>query len=170
MNPVELRLIGIVVLVMALLAGAWALVDNLETRGAAKEAAARVEEHAAMAAVAASAAASTAAAEARIHAKQEDALHDAKQQTAAAVAARLAGDTRGRSWRLQLDAFVAASRGVGPPSPPAAAGSAPGDDPIGVLAEVLRATDSFADGVTKEADANRIAGELCERSYDALSN
>lgn len=168
MNAVALRLIGIAVLVMALLGGAWALVDNLETRGAAKEVAARRDEHAVMVAVAASAAASTAADNARIQAKQEDALNDAKKQAADAVAARLAGDARSHSWRLQLDAFVAASRGVGPPSPAPGSGS-PASDPIGVLAEVLRGADSFADGVSKEADANRIAGLLCERSYDAVA-
>lgn len=169
MNPVELRLIGAALLVVALLTGAWALVDNIETRGAAKVTDARNAEHAVMSAVAASAAASTAAAEARTNAKQEDALNDAKKQAAAAVAAAAAGDARARSWRMQLDAFTAAHRGDGAASAPAAAGSAPGDDPIGVLAEVLRGTDSFADGAAKEADANRIAGQLCERSYDALS-
>lgn len=39
---------------------------------------------------------------------------------------------------------------------------------IGVLADVLGELDRFAQAVSAEADGSRRAGELCERSYEAL--
>ncbi|RYF54289.1 MAG: DUF2514 family protein [Comamonadaceae bacterium] len=46
--------------------------------------------------------------------------------------------------------------------------SAAAYDPIGVLAEVLIRIDGRAGRLAEIADASRIAGQLCERSYDAL--
>ena len=52
---------------------------------------------------------------------------------------------------------------------PAGAGEGkPGDDPIGVLAELLDRADGRAEAVAGYADRLRIAGESCERAYDAL--
>lgn len=44
-----------------------------------------------------------------------------------------------------------------------------GPDPIGVLAELLVRADERAEEVAGYADRLRIAGESCERSYDAVA-
>ena len=46
--------------------------------------------------------------------------------------------------------------------------SATTGDPIGVLADVLRSADERAGVPAEYADAARIAGQRCERDYDAL--
>lgn len=45
----------------------------------------------------------------------------------------------------------------------------PGGDAIGVFAELLERADRRAEEVAGYADSLRIAGESCERSYDAMS-
>lgn len=99
--------------------------------------------------------------------EQQGIVHDAQLQASAAHADAARADGARDALRVQLATFVAANRRAGYPATPA--GSAPAGDPIGVLAEVLGATDDFAGRVAAEADANRIAGLACERAYDALS-
>ncbi|SOY56883.1 DUF2514 family protein [Cupriavidus taiwanensis] len=53
--------------------------------------------------------------------------------------------------------------------PAAATGSPPAGDPIGMLANVLERADRRAGILAEYADAARIAGLACERSYDALT-
>lgn len=45
----------------------------------------------------------------------------------------------------------------------------PGDDPIGLLADVLGRADQRAGELAEYADRLRIAGIACERSYDSLT-
>lgn len=52
----------------------------------------------------------------------------------------------------------------------ASSGSSSTDDPLGVLADVLTRADRRAGILAEYADAARIAGEACQRSYDALTS
>lgn len=91
----------------------------------------------------------------------------AKIQTAETAAA----ESRAAAGRLQqrVAALVAQSRArsqsAGPA--PAVAGVA-GEDAIGVLAGVFNRIDDTAGELAAYADRLRIAGEACERDYDAL--
>lgn len=99
---------------------------------------------------------------------QEGIIHDAQQQTTRATAAAAAAHRVGDGLREQLVNFVATSRGgAGCGDTGTAPGSTAADD-LGVLAAVLRETDGFAEAAAAEADANRIAGLACQRSYTAL--
>lgn len=50
------------------------------------------------------------------------------------------------------------------------AGGPPAEDPIGMLADVLGRLDRRAGVLAEYADAARIAGQACERSYDSLTH
>ncbi len=78
---------------------------------------------------------------------------------AAAVAQRLS---------VRLAQFVAAGR-AGATNPATGGERATADDPIGVLADVFSRADRRAGVLAEYADAARIAGLQCERSYDALT-
>lgn len=80
----------------------------------------------------------------------------------ARAAGAAAEQLRGRVAQL-----LAASRAAG--NPAAAGGGSPTDDPIGMLADVLGRADQRAGILAEYADAARIAGQACERSYDALT-
>lgn len=70
--------------------------------------------------------------------------------------------------QVRLDRFLAAARRA--PADTAAGGQrAPADDPIGVLADVLRRADERAGILAGYADAAAAAGRQCVRDYDALS-
>jgi hypothetical protein len=75
----------------------------------------------------------------------------------------LAAAAAGR-MRQQLAAFRAAHAGAAASAP---AGD-PAGDPIGVLADVLGRADERQGELASYADAARIAGLACERSYHAL--
>ncbi|MGT2427905.1 DUF2514 family protein [Cupriavidus basilensis] len=77
-----------------------------------------------------------------------------------------ANDVSGR-LRQRIADLLAASRAAG--NPAAAGGSAPTEDPIGMLADVLGRADHRAGILAEYADAARIAGQACERAYDALN-
>lgn len=100
--------------------------------------------------------------------QQEEAqrAHDEDLARAAADAAA-ARDVAGR-LRLRVDELVAAARrGAGNP---ASGGQRPAtEDPIGVLAELQRRADARAGVLAEYADRARIAGQQCERAYDALT-
>jgi hypothetical protein len=160
LSAVAVKVIGIGLLVLALIAGYALFVAHEKELGAA-------DERAKSSAAAMKMAQDNAAKSAQIVATQQGAIHDAQLQASAARADASRAAAAGDAYRMRLDAFVSASRGPKYPGP--ASGSAPASDPIGVLAEVLRSTDDFAARVAAEADANRIAGLACERSYDALT-
>jgi hypothetical protein len=160
LSTLAVKAIGIGLLVLALLAGfAWFVHSEREV-GAQQV---RTEV---AAATAAQKAVDDAESQRRI-AEQQGIVHDAQLQASAANAAAARAAAAGTAYRLQLASFVAANRR--PTDPASAAGSTPAGDPIGVLAEVLGATDDFAGRVAAEADANRIAGLACERAYQSLT-
>lgn len=78
-----------------------------------------------------------------------------------------ANDVSGR-MRQRIAELLAAGRTAGNPAP---AGAGPAtDDPIGMLADVLGRADQRAGILAEYADVARIAGQACERSYDALTH
>lgn len=93
----------------------------------------------------------------------QDAAHQARLVAEAdARAARSAAD-RLRQRAAELAASCSASNPTPAASSPAA--SAPGS----VLADMLFRVDEAAGELARYADESRIAGQLCERSYEALS-
>lgn len=99
----------------------------------------------------------------RIAAQSEIANEAAQQRSAAlgdAFAARAAAD----GLRKQVAALLSRAQ-----HPAASAGSAPAGDPIGVLADVLESADERAGKLAEIADERGIAGQQCERDYDALT-
>lgn len=128
------------------------------------------KEAAAMAAAAQATASAAIAAQtetARRVAAQEGITHDAQVQAAVATADAASAAHARDALRVQLDAYVSASRG--PRDPGSAALSAPTGDPIGVLADVLGRADDRAGRLAVIADQSRVAGRACERAYDALT-
>lgn len=100
----------------------------------------------------------------RTAAQSEIANEAARQRSAAlgdAFAARAAAD----GLRKQVAALLSRAQ-----HPTAAAGSAPAGDPIGVLADVLESADERAGRLAEIADERGIAGQQCERDYDALTH
>lgn len=92
---------------------------------------------------------------------------NAQDQTAALdaslPAARVASDG------VRDAAASAAGRARASACPAAASTRQPGEDPIGLLADVLGRADQRAGELAEYADRLRIAGIACERSYDALT-
>lgn len=102
--------------------------------------------------------------ERRTAAQSEIANEAARQRSAAlgdAFAARAAAD----GLRKQVAALLSRAQ-----HPAATAGSAPAGDPIGVLADVLESADERAGRLAEIADERGIAGQQCERDYDALTH
>jgi hypothetical protein len=160
LSTLAVKAIGIGLLVLALLAGYAAFVSHQQAIGEAKNKAETAEASMRLAQ-------EQQAKAAKIAADQQGIAHDAKLQADAARAGAARASAARDSLRLQLNAYVLAHRGAS--SPAASNGGAPAGDPIGVLAQVLGEADDFATGVAAEADANRIAGLACERSYSTLS-
>lgn len=105
--------------------------------------------------------------EAAIHAKQQEAI-DAAATSLAQARADAAG-TRSALDRLRERAALhaAAARPPGPdpaPASPGQAASAPAD----LLADVLSRAADRARELADYADRARIAGQSCERSYEAV--
>ncbi|KAG0189024.1 hypothetical protein DFQ28_003969 [Apophysomyces sp. BC1034] len=89
----------------------------------------------------------------------EDAKKERDQARADAVATARAAD----GLRKQAAALIEHSR-----YPAAASGSTATRDALDLLADVLGQLDKRAGELAAYADAARIAGQQCERSYDAL--
>jgi len=159
LSTVAVKAIGIGLAVLALL-GAFAWFVHSEREVGAQKVRAEVA-----AATAEQKAADDAETQRRVT-EQQGIVRDAQLQAGAASAAAARAASERDAFRVRLNAFVESNRGPGHPT--AAAGGEAGD-PIGVLAQVLGATDDFAGRVAAEADANRIAGLACERAYDSLS-
>lgn len=75
--------------------------------------------------------------------------------------ARAAGDVSGR-LRARIAELLAKR-------PAAAGGGAPTQDNDALLAELFRRADHRAGILAEDLDAARIAGQACERAYDALT-
>jgi len=105
--------------------------------------------------------------EQRRTAAQTKATNEAIQQAERVRADARAADTARRELLARATALANAGRR---PSDSGALGSrAPAGDPLGVLADVLGRADQSAGVLAQYADAARVAGLACERSYDALT-
>lgn len=97
---------------------------------------------------------------------QEGVIHAQAEEVAIARAAAAAASDAAERLR---DRFAAAARRSPAACYPAAAiASAPATTAIDMLADVQRRLDEAAGTLGQYADAARIAGFACERSYDAL--
>ncbi|QTO17423.1 DUF2514 family protein [Burkholderia seminalis] len=98
----------------------------------------------------------------RLAAQQEIATNAAKERDRAAADAADA-DAAADGLRKQVSVLVADARRAG-----AAAGSPATGDALDLLADVFGRADERAGELAKIADERGIAGQQCERSYDAL--
>ncbi|KWA14623.1 hypothetical protein WL26_09890 [Burkholderia cepacia] len=98
----------------------------------------------------------------RLAAQQEIASDAAKERDQAAADAAVA-DAAADGLRKQVAALVADVRRAG-----ASAGSASAGDALDLLADLFGRADERAGELAKIADERGIAGQQCERSYDAL--
>ncbi|AJY18396.1 DUF2514 domain-containing protein [Burkholderia multivorans] len=99
----------------------------------------------------------------QLAAQQEIATDAAKQRDQARRDAA-AADGAADGLRKHVAALVADARRAA-----ASAGSPATDDALDLLADVLGRTDDAAGELAKIADERGIAGQQCERSYDALN-
>jgi hypothetical protein len=86
-------------------------------------------------------------------------------------AQRDAADAHGASYRLQrrVSALIAARAADPSASCPAARAGPPADAPGDLLADLFSRIDAAAGELGEYADRARIAGEACERAFDAVS-
>lgn len=103
----------------------------------------------------------------RIAAQTEIANAAKKDADDARADARDAGAAADGLRKRVADLLAAARAGKDSASP---SGGAPAGDPLGVLADVLERADRRAGILAEYADAARVAGQACERSYDALTH
>ncbi|MCA8240568.1 DUF2514 family protein [Burkholderia sp. AU32262] len=99
----------------------------------------------------------------RVAAQSENAKY-ANQQRTAALADAFAARAAAGSLQQRVDQLVAAAR-----HPAAAAGSPAAGDALDLLADVLGRAGERAGDLAEYADRARIAGQQCERDYDALT-
>ncbi|MCO8609746.1 DUF2514 domain-containing protein [Burkholderia multivorans] len=102
--------------------------------------------------------------EQRRTAAQQEIANDANQQRTAALADAFAARAAAGSLQQRVDQLVAAAR-----HPAASAGSPAAGDALDLLADVLGRVDERAGELAEYADRSRIAGQQCERDYDALT-
>ncbi|MDN7411445.1 DUF2514 family protein [Burkholderia vietnamiensis] len=101
--------------------------------------------------------------EQRRTAAQSEIAKDANQQRTAALADAFAARAAAGSLQQRVDQLVAAAR-----HPAASAGGPAAGDALDLLADVLGRADQRAGDLAEYADRARIAGQQCERDYDAL--
>ncbi|HEM7801957.1 TPA: DUF2514 family protein [Burkholderia cenocepacia] len=102
--------------------------------------------------------------EQRRTAAQSEIANDANKQRTAALADAFAARAAAGSLQQRVDQLVAAAR-----HPTVAAGSPAAGDALDLLADVLGRADERAGDLAKIADERGIAGQQCERDYDALT-
>lgn len=85
----------------------------------------------------------------------------------AAQADKLRADVAAVSLRERASRLAAAARCT-PSDPAAPSGRQPADAPGDLLADMLGRVDDAAGEIGRYADQARLAGQLCQRSYDAL--
>jgi hypothetical protein len=105
--------------------------------------------------------------DARINTEQRKAFDEAATQILTAQADAADARAAGEQLRLQAQRYADAARRASARAASVEAGAAAAD-PLGVFADVLGRIDQRAGRLAEIADASRIAGQLCERSYDAL--
>ena len=144
----ELKLLAALLLVASLFGGGFWLSHRLE-EGAKATAALKVSEAAR-------------AEEQRRAEAQSEIAHDAKlSRDRADAQLRLAGDSA-RRLQQRYDALVA--QGATAP-----AGSASAAEARDMLAELRRGVEEAARSTVEFADRASVAGDACQRSYDALT-
>tara|TARA_R110000868_G_C10848773_1_gene760648 strand:+ start:846 stop:1406 length:561 start_codon:yes stop_codon:yes gene_type:complete len=98
---------------------------------------------------------------------------EAQQRADKLIADAASGDLRRRFEQRLRDLVQAvhatASSGAGSGDTQVASSSASADDPAILLANVFSRIDARAGQLAEYADQARTAGELCQRSYDALT-
>ncbi|AOJ09672.1 DUF2514 family protein [Burkholderia mayonis] len=99
----------------------------------------------------------------RSAAQEEIATHAAKERDQARVDADAAASAAD-GLRKQVAVLVERAR-----HPAASARSAPAGDALDLLADMFGSVDDRAGELAKIADARGIAGQQCERDYDALT-
>lgn len=103
--------------------------------------------------------------EQRRTAAQLEIANNANQQRTAALADAFAARAAAGSLRQRVDQLVAAAH-----RPAATAGSPAAGDTLDLLADMLGRADQRASELAEYADDARIAGQQCERDYDALTS
>ncbi|MBG0871896.1 DUF2514 family protein [Burkholderia sp. 9777_1386] len=106
--------------------------------------------------------------EQRRTAAQSEIADNANQQRTIALADAFAARAAAGSLQQRVDQLVAAARH--PAAAAAAAGSPAAGDALDLLANVLGSIDDRAGELAAYADAARLAGQQCERDYDALTS
>ncbi|WP_373558405.1 DUF2514 family protein [Burkholderia sp. MSMB1072] len=101
--------------------------------------------------------------EQRRTAAQSEIANNANQQRTAALADAFTARAAAGSLQQRVDELVAAAR-----HPAASGGSPTAGDALDLLADVLGSADRRAGELAEYADRARIAGQQCERDYDAL--
>lgn len=105
--------------------------------------------------------------EQRRTAAQTEIANAAIQQADQARADARAADTARRELLARATALANASRRPGDPE--IVGGGTSAQDPVVLLANVLGRVDERAGILAEYADATLIAGQACERAYDALT-
>jgi hypothetical protein len=93
--------------------------------------------------------------------------NDANTQRTAALADAFAARAAAGSLRDQVASLVRSAKAASHST--IAAGSPAGPDALDLLANVFSQSDQRAGELAKIADDSRIAGQQCERDYDALT-
>jgi len=102
--------------------------------------------------------------EQRRTAAQSEIADNANQQRTAALADAFVARAAAGSLQQRVDQLVAAAR-----NSTATAGSPAAGGALDLLADVLGRADQRAGELAEYADRARIAGQQCERDYDALT-
>ena len=100
-------------------------------------------------------------------AKQTEITNEAIQQAESARADARASDAASRELRARITALVNVN--LRPDNSASVSGGSAAGDLTRVLAELLGEVDQHAGKLAEQADAARIAGQACERSYNALN-
>jgi hypothetical protein len=98
---------------------------------------------------------------------QSENAKDANNQRTAALADAFAARAAAGGLRDQIAQLVRSARSAAHPA--ASTGGAPTGDALDLLANVLSQSDQRSGDLATYADNARIAGQQCERDYDALT-
>jgi hypothetical protein len=101
--------------------------------------------------------------------RQQEAQRETDQEIEHYKLAAVAADSERSRVLKRADQLVAAAARRAASNPASGSVSAPPASPAGVLADMYRRTDSFAEVSGRYADALRRAVNQCNRDYDSLS-